>query len=142
MSLTWYALPACKYAMLASKVIVADELFAIAPAGFTVTSVSATAAPLMNALLIVAGVLPEFVTMICNWSFVVVPSPGTNAMFVMDTCSALPMNPMVIPPIHAATTTLTATVTAIRMIDAITGLRAFEFFLNFLYTFILFLTFL
>jgi len=93
--------------------------------------------PLMNALLTVAGVLPELVTMTCKVSGV----PVTNAMFVIDTCSAFPMNPMVIPPIHAATTTLTATVTAIKMIEAITGLRPFEFFLNFLYVFILFLTF-
>ena len=42
------------------------------------------------------------------------------------------MNPMVSAPIHAATTTLTATVTAMSMIVAITGLRAFAFFLNFL----------
>jgi hypothetical protein len=66
MSLTWYTPPACKAATPASKVIVADELFAIAPAGFTVTPASAMEAPLMNALLIVTGVLPEFVTMTCN----------------------------------------------------------------------------
>jgi hypothetical protein len=53
-------------------------------------------------------------------------------MFAIDACSAFPMSPMVIPPIHAATTTLTATVTAIKMIDATTGLRPFEFFLNLL----------
>ncbi len=47
------------------------------------------------------------------------------------------MSPMDIPPIHAATTTLTATVTAIKMIDATTGLNAFEFFFIFLrYVFI------
>jgi hypothetical protein len=63
-------------------------------------------------------------------------------MFVIDTCSALPMNPIVIPPIHAATTTLTATVTAIKMIEAITGLRPFEFFFIFLmYVFIFFFPF-
>ena len=53
-----------------------------------------------------------------------------------DTCSVC-MNPTDIPPIHAATAMLTATVTAISMIDATTGLRAFAFFLNFL-KFILF----
>jgi hypothetical protein len=42
------------------------------------------------------------------------------------------MNPIVNAPIHAATTTLTATVTAMSMIVAITGLSAFAFFLNFL----------
>jgi len=55
-----------------------------------------------------------------------------NTAFVIDPCSAFPMNPRVSPPIHAATTTLTATVTAMSMIEAITGLRAFAFFLNFL----------
>ena len=49
-------------------------------------------------------------------------------MFVICTCSALPIKPVVIPPIQAATTTLTATVTAMRIIDATTGLRAFAFF--------------
>ena len=46
------------------------------------------------------------------------------------------MNPIVNAPIHAATTTLTATVTAISMIVAITGLSAFALFLNFLYSFV------
>ncbi len=50
------------------KVIVADELFAIAPAGSTLISPVATATPLMNALLMVAGVLPELVTMTCKVS--------------------------------------------------------------------------
>jgi hypothetical protein len=131
-SLTWYALPASKSGD--TKVIVADALFSIDGSGVEIVA----ATPLINALLIVAGVLPELVTKTSKVSSVA----STNAMFVIDTCSALPMNPMVIPPIHAATTTLTATVTAIKMIDAITGLRAFEFFLNFLYVFILVLTFL
>jgi hypothetical protein len=38
------------------------------------------------------------------------------------------MKPMVNAPIHAATAMLTATVTAINMIDATTGLRAFLLF--------------
>jgi hypothetical protein len=42
------------------------------------------------------------------------------------------MNPIVMPPIHAATATLTATVTAMRIIEATTGLRALAFFFNFL----------
>ena len=37
---------------------------------------------------------------------------------------------MVIAPIHDATTTATATVTAIRMIDAITGLKALLLLIN------------
>jgi hypothetical protein len=60
-----------------------------------------------------------------NVSFEVPAVPSVNWTFVIDTCSVLPINPMVIPPIHAATTTLTATVTAMSMIDATTGLRAF-----------------
>jgi hypothetical protein len=47
-----------------------------------------------------------------------------------------PMNPTVKAPIHAATAMLTATVTAMSMIDATTGLRAFAFFLIFLSVFI------
>jgi response regulator of citrate/malate metabolism len=47
-----------------------------------------------------------------------------------------PMNPTVKAPIHAATAMLTATVTAMSMIDATTGLRAFAFFLIFLKVFI------
>ena len=47
-----------------------------------------------------------------------------------------PMNPTVRAPIHAATAMLTATVTAMSMIDATTGLRAFTFFLIFLSIFI------
>jgi hypothetical protein len=38
------------------------------------------------------------------------------------------MNPIVRAPIHAATAMLTATVTAMSMIDATTGLRAFLLF--------------
>jgi hypothetical protein len=55
-----------------------------------------------------------------------------NTTFVTFACSEFPMNPMVNAPIHAATTTLTATVTAMSMIVAITGLSAFALFLNFL----------
>ena len=55
-----------------------------------------------------------------------------STVFDIDACSEFPMNPMVRAPIHAATTTLTATVTAMSMIVAITGLSAFAFFLNFL----------
>ena len=56
----------------------------------------------------------------------------------MVTCSAFPMRPTDIPPIHAATTTLTATVTAMRIIEATTGLSAFAFFFIVLNDFILF----
>jgi hypothetical protein len=55
-----------------------------------------------------------------------------NTTFVTFACSEFPINPIVSAPIHAATTTLTATVTAMSMIVAITGLSAFALFLNFL----------
>jgi hypothetical protein len=46
------------------------------------------------------------------------------------------MNPTVSAPIHAATAMLTATVTAMSMIEATTGLSAFAFFPIFLSVFI------
>ena len=44
-----------------------------------------------------------------------------------------PMNPIVRAPIHAATAMLTATVTAMSMMDATTGLRAFLLFSIFIF---------
>ena len=61
-----------------------------------------------------------------------VPVNDALLMFIEDD----PMNPTVSAPIHAATAMLTATVTAMSMIDATTGLRAFAFFLIFLSVFI------
>jgi hypothetical protein len=61
-----------------------------------------------------------------------VPVKSTSFMLIEDD----PMNPTVKAPIHAATAMLTATVTAMSMIDATTGLRAFAFFLIFLNVFI------
>lgn len=55
-----------------------------------------------------------------------VPEPAPNATFVIR-ISSVPMNVKVSAPIHAATAMLTATVTAISMIEATTGLRAFAF---------------
>jgi hypothetical protein len=60
---------------------------------------------------------------------------GPKAMFVICTCSVA-MNVNVSAPIHAATAMLTATVTAMSMIDATTGLRAFTFFHIFIFLFI------
>ncbi len=57
--------------------------------------------------------------------------PPLNCTFVIVT-DVDPMKPTVIPPIQAATATLTATVTAIKIIDATTGLKARAFFHNFL----------
>jgi len=51
-------------------------------------------------------------------------APVWKLMLVMLTCSVA-VNWNVNAPIHAATAMLTATVTAISMIDATTGLRAF-----------------
>ena len=52
-----------------------------------------------------------------------------KATFVIFVCSAFPISPIVIPPIHDAITMATAMVTAISTIDAITGLRALLLFL-------------
>jgi hypothetical protein len=121
--------PALKVGALAGrlKVIGADADFEAEGAD----GVIVTDTPLIYACVMFTVVLPEF----CNSTTIVSGLglvPGINAMFAIDDCSAFPINPMVIPPIHAATTTLTATVTAMSMIDATTGLRAFAFFLNFL----------
>jgi len=51
-------------------------------------------------------------------------------------CSPLPMNENDSAPIHAATAMLTATVTAMRMIEATTGLRAFLLFNIFIFCFV------
>jgi hypothetical protein len=56
--------------------------------------------------------------------------PPENWAFVMDSCSVC-INPTLSAPIHAATAMLTATVTAMSMIDATTGLSAFLLFLKF-----------
>jgi hypothetical protein len=57
---------------------------------------------------------------------------GPKAMFVICICSVF-VNVNVSAPIHAATAMLTATVTAMSMIDATTGLRAVTFFLIFIF---------
>ncbi len=119
-----YAVPASKLVPVKHMMLVVDLLSAHSAVEFVI----ATESPLTKAELMVTVLPPELVTMISIVSGV----PGENATLVIDTCSALPINPMVVPPIHAATTTLTATVTAMSIIDATTGLRAFEFFLTFL----------
>ena len=67
-------------------------------------------------------------------SNLIVPACGNDASFILSEDD--PMNPTVKAPIHAATAILTATVTAMSMIDATTGLKAFAFFLIFLKVFI------
>ena len=78
--------------------------------------------------LIVAAFVPVLEALRTILPFVA--SPTVNVMLVILT-SSVPMNPTVRAPIHAATAMLTATVTAMSMIDATTGLRAFLLFLKF-----------
>ena len=77
-----------------------------------------TTALLIVALLTVMLDDPLFATVTVT---VLVP---LNTTFVIVACSVC-MKPVDKPPIHAATAMLTATVTAIRIIDATTGDRAF-----------------
>ena len=81
-----------------------------------------------QASLMVTGDVPVLLT-------VKVIAVLVKVMLVILT-SSVDMNPTVSAPIHAATAMLTATVTAMSMIDATTGLSAFAFFLNFLKVFI------
>ena len=73
--------------------------------------------PFTQTSLIVIVVVPVF------WK-VAVMSVAVNPRFVNCPCSVA-IKLKLSAPIHAATAMLTATVTAMRMIDATTGLRAF-----------------
>jgi hypothetical protein len=84
----------------------------------TVVGVKVCCTPFTQTSLIVIGVVPVF------WKVSVIVSPFVNTMFVICPCSVA-MKLKLSAPIHAATAMLTATVTAMRMIDATTGLRAF-----------------
>src|SRR5271157_1895106 len=82
------------------------------------------------------GVIAEFpvllkVIKMLPW----VASPLANVRFVIWPCSVA-MKLKVRAPIHAATAMLTATVTAISMIEATTGLRAFLLLNIFIFLFI------
>ena len=74
-------------------------------------------APLIETSEIVTPFVPWFATEMTTF----VPVNWTPVILSSSVC----MNPIVSAPIHAATAMLTATVTAMRMIDATTGLRAF-----------------
>jgi hypothetical protein len=88
-----------------------------------------------------AGFVPVYLMLLTHASFIVtddvpvllavtkivVGETVSNAMLVIWICSVF-VNWKVSAPIHAATAMLTATVTAMRMIDATTGLRAFLLF--------------
>ena len=81
----------------------------------------------------VTGDVPVFLRLMDTSPVVAVP--GVKLGVPNATCS-VSMNPTVKAPIHAATAMLTATVTAMSMIDATTGLRAFVLFFIFLNVFI------
>src|SRR4030042_1011232 len=83
---------------------------------------------LIHASFIVTGEVPVLLT---TTAIQLVP----KIMFVICICSVF-VNVNVSAPIHAATAMLTATVTAMSMIDATTGLRALTFFLIFIFPFI------
>ena len=79
--------------------------------------------------------MTDFVPVFFSANVIVFGVPDVKVTLVTVTEDD-PMNPTVKAPIHAATAMLTATVTAMSMIDATTGLRAFAFFLIFLSIFI------
>ena len=81
----------------------------------------------------VVSLVPELVIDTVMLLFV-----ASNSIWV-TVSSVVSMNPMVSEPIHAATAMETATVTAMSMMAATTGLRAFLFFRSF---FIFFLSLL
>ena len=73
--------------------------------------------------LIVIEAVPA-VPVLLNVARIVPGVPVVNCRYVIFPCS-VPIKLNVSAPIHAATAMLTATVTAISMMDATTGLRAF-----------------
>jgi len=81
-----------------------------------------TSVLLTRALVMVTVDPPAFVTVTLTELLVHPHGVPTSS------CSAPPMNMNDRAPIHAATAMLTATVTAMSMIDATTGLRAFLLF--------------
>jgi hypothetical protein len=95
----------------------------IAPASNVNALVKSTRAPFTLTDVMVTVFVPVFFR--SNVAVVVVKD--TSVIVTDDD----PMNPTVKAPIHAATAMLTATVTAMSMIEATTGLRAFLLRLNF-----------
>ena len=79
----------------------------------------------VTVLVIIISVVPVFKTA------TVIVVGAENVALVIDNCS-VSMNVNVIDPIHAATAMETATVTAMSMMAATTGLRAFLLFRSFL----------
>src|SRR4030042_6419701 len=86
---------------------------------------------LIQASFMVTGEVPVLLTV----TVIQLVPAEPKAMFVICICSVF-VNVNVSAPIHAATAMLTATVTAMSMIDATTGLRALTFFLIFIFPFI------
>ena len=78
----------------------------------------------------VIGVVPVF----CMVIFIIVAGVPNVICVILSSSVAVKLK--VSAPIHAATAMLTATVTAMRMIDATTGLRAFLLFNIFMLFFI------
>ena len=78
---------------------------------------------------IITSVVPVF-RMLTDIESVSIPATLENVALVIDICS-VSMNVKVIDPIHAATAMDTATVTAMSMMAATTGLKAFLLFRNF-----------
>ena len=79
------------------------------------------AVPFMRTVVIVTALPPGHATL----TFTVLPPLVQPYGLPTFSCSPLPMNENERAPIHAATAMLTATVTAMSMMDATTGLRAF-----------------
>ena len=117
-----YLLPASiPFPVLYSTVRVAELPESIASG----MSVSVTRLPLIFSIVTVASLVPELIR-----DMTVVLALGVNTTFV-TVISVVSMNPMVSDPIHAATAMETATVTAMSMMAATTGLRAFLLFRSF-----------
>ena len=93
----------------------------IAPVGSTVNLVLSYCVPFMRTYCTVTALPPGHATLIFTVSVPLAQPYGLPTF----SCSPLPMNENDRAPIHAATAMLTATVTAMRMIEATTGLRAF-----------------
>ena len=76
--------------------------------------------PLTTDVVITISVDPVF------WKYTAIPESVKSTVVILN--SSVSMKVKVIEPIHAATAIDTATVTAMSMIAATTGLRAFLFF--------------
>ena len=106
------------------KVSLAPESIVVEVAAVQVLAVS----PLTFIIVTVASLVPELVRSTAIRPIVALPAVKSTFVTVSSLVS---MNPMVSEPIHAATAMETATVTAMSMMAATTGLRAFLLFRSF-----------